>query len=311
MQAAILCAGYGERLRPLTNVLPKPLIPILGQPLVGHIIKYLKQFGVDEIAVNTHWLAEKVHEYLGDGSEFGVEARISHEPEILGVGGGLGTMRDLIAEDVFIVHNGDILSNIDLKPAIKAHAEKKPLVTLILHDYPEFNTVEVVQNAIVGLRKAESSHSAKGTERLAYTGIAIMSKEMLGFLPYRKPCSIVDVWLELIRKDPGSVQGHVSRDHHWSDIGQVVRYLDLHREVLVDRAPLVSDIPVGSVYVGEDSTISSSARINGWSSIGRNCVIEDDCVIENCVIWDGVRIEKGRELKNAVVGKDFVVRANN
>lgn len=304
MKAVVLCAGYGERLKPLTDILPKPLFPVLGHPLLEHIICYLKQFGVNEICVNTHWLAEKIIEYLGDGKKFGVKFHISYEPEILGIGGGIGTMRDFLTDDMFIVHNGDILSNIDIRSAIDFHIKERALCTLILHNYPAFNNVSVVSNNIVDIGDRVQGFKGARVQELAYTGIVIMSNEILNFLPYNKPCSIVDVWVELIKSQPGNLKGYISKLHYWTDIGSIARYLELHRAMLIDRVGLMIDLPSGSIYIGKNTTISDSTKITGFASIGKNCIIEEDVSLENCVVWDNTIVKKGTKAKNIVLCKE-------
>ncbi|MBI4723130.1 MAG: NDP-sugar synthase [Candidatus Stahlbacteria bacterium] len=330
MKAIILCAGYGERLKPLTNILPKPLFPVVGYPLLGHIIYYLKQFGVNEIGVNTHWLAEKIKEYLGDGGEFGIKFHISHEPQILGIGGGIGAMRDFLNEDIFIVHNGDVLSNINLIPAIEYHKKNKALTTLILHNYPQFNNISMVSNNIVDIgERVQELKSSRVKEfkslrvqelkssrvkefkslrvqelKVAYTGIAIMSKKTLDFLPYKELCSIVDVWIELIKTHPGSLKGYIVGQpqglplHYWAEIGSIRGYLNLHHNILIDR--LISNSPVSNICMGKNSTLSKLTSIIGFASIGNNCVIEDKVVLENCIVWDNTIVKSGTSAKNAV-----------
>ncbi len=311
MKAVILCAGYGERLRPLTNILPKPLFPILEHPLLDNIIYHLKKFGVNEICINTHWLAEKVAHHLEDGSGFGVKAHISYEPHILGIGGGIGTMRDFLKdEELFIVHNGDILTNFDLKPALDFHRKEHSLVTLILHNYKVFNNVTVSGNEIIDI----GDQLYVGTElkpafvKLAFTGVAIMDPNILNFLPYKKPCSINQIYIELIKSHQESLKGYVSKSHYWKDIGTLGSYLDAHRDILVEGiSPLsVGDrhacpLPRGSIYIGNSSIVSPLAKLTGFVSIGRNCVIEQEVELENCIVWDNVIVHKGKIVKNEVL----------
>lgn len=313
MKAVILCAGYGERLRPLTNILPKPLFPILGHPLLDNIIYYLKKFGVNEICINTHWLAEKVAHHLGDGSGLGVKAHISYEPQILGVGGGIGAMRDLLKdEELFIVHNGDILTNLDLKPALDFHRKEHPLVTLILHNYKIFNNVTISGDEIIdiGNQLYVRADLKPDSTKLAFTGVAIMDPNILNFLPYKKPCSINQIYIELIKSQQGSLKEYISKTHYWKDIGTLGSYLDAHRDILVERInPLSvgnsvsqrSSISRGSIYIGKGSIVSPLAKLTGFVSVGRNCVIEQGVELENCVVWDNVTVRKEEKIKNKVL----------
>ncbi len=315
MKAVILCAGCGERLRPLTNVLPKPLFPILGQPLLENIIYHLKKFGVNEICINTHWLADKIAHYIEDSSNFGVKAHISYEPQILGVAGGIGTMRDFLKdEELFIVHNGDILTNLDPKPAIDFHRKEHPLVTLILHNYKTFNNVIVSGNEILDIGNQLYTRKALGpfSTNLAFTGVSIMDPDIFDFLPYKKPCPINQIYIELIKSHPGSLKGYVSdlfpiyrnrEAHYWKDIGTLESYLDVHRDILVKRINVLSSQFIGTrgnIYISNNSTVSPLTKLAGFVSVGENCIIEEGVELENCILWDNVIVRKGEKTKNKV-----------
>ncbi len=314
MKAVILCAGYGNRLKPLTNILPKPLFPILGHPLLDNIIFHLKKFGVNEICINTHWLAEKITHHIGDGSKFGVKTNILYEPKILGVGGGIGNMRDFLQdEELFIVHNSDILTNLDIKSAIDFHRKEHSIVTLILHDYKIFNNVTISAGCkildISNTLKVETDSNPALT-KLAFTGVAIMSPEIFNFLSYKKPMSIIDAYIELIKSRAGSLKGYISKTHYWKDIGLLENYLGAHHDILVEQINALSERNVGAycntplsknIYIGENSTVSPFANLTGFVSIGKNCTIEEGTQLENCVIWDNVIVNKGEIAKNKVL----------
>ena len=312
MKAVILCAGHGNRLKPLTNILPKPLFPILGHPLLNNIISYLKKFGVNEICINTHWLAEKITHHIGDGSKFGVKTHILYEPKILGVGGGIGSMRDFLQDEkLFIIHNSDILTNLDLKPAIDFHRKKHSIVTLILHDYKIFNNITISANCkILDINNTLNigTDLNPASTKLAFTGVAIMSPEIFNFLSYKKPMSIIDAYIELIKSQPGSLSGYISKTHYWKDIGILENYLGAHHDILVEQINALSvgnkhacSLPNGNIYIGKNSTVSPFANLTGFVSIGKNCVIEEEAQLENCIVWDNVIVHKGEIAKNKVL----------
>jgi mannose-1-phosphate guanylyltransferase/phosphomannomutase len=300
MKAIILCAGYGERVRPLSNVLPKPLFPIVGRPIIENIIYYLRKEKIKEIGINTHWLGEKINIYL---EKMNIKVYISHEPEILGTGGGIGRMRDFLQDDTFIVHNGDVLSNIDIKKAIEFHNQEAPLATLILHNYPKYNVVSLTSNnEIVDF----GGKLGKDAPKLAFTGITIMDKKMLNFLPYKKKCSIIDIYIELIKSHPGSLKGFVSQSHYWIDIGSQKSYLDVHQAILIEKVPLLLKrggeffIPPKNIYIGKNSFLSPYAKVSGFLAIGDNCVIEKDTSLRDCIVWDNIVVKKGVKADNAI-----------
>ena len=141
MKAIVLAAGYGTRLVPLSHYLPKPLIPVLGKPLLWHILTRLKQCGITDAGVNMHHHADMVQEFLKTQNP-GIPVSVSYEPEILGVAGGIGAFREFVRnEEFFLLHNGDVLSTIPLEQMAGAFLKKRPLIGMVLHDYPPYNNV--------------------------------------------------------------------------------------------------------------------------------------------------------------------------
>src|SRR5215218_7751253 len=136
MRAIVLSAGYGTRLWPLTEDRTKPAIPILGKPLVGYVAEYIASYGFDDIVVNLHHRPESVRAALGDGSRFGVKLHYVEEPVILGTSGALGNARHLLDGDAFVVINGKLATDIDLREALDTHRRTEALATLVLRPNP-------------------------------------------------------------------------------------------------------------------------------------------------------------------------------
>ncbi len=125
MQAVILCAGLGTRLRPLTNTVPKAMAPIGDRPLLWHQIEHLKRHGIREIFINLHYLPESITGYFGDGSAFGVKITYSHEPVLLGTAGGLKQFEHQLGEDFLLVY-GDVFNKVDYRKLIEYYRSKQP-----------------------------------------------------------------------------------------------------------------------------------------------------------------------------------------
>src|SRR5258707_13039611 len=132
MKGMILAAGYGSRLWPLTADRTKPALPVLGKPLVGYVAEYLAQQGIEDVIVNLHHRPDSVRAALGDGSQFGVHLQYVHEPVILGTSGAMDNAREMIGTETFVVINGKLITDIDLRAAIETHQRKKALATLVL-----------------------------------------------------------------------------------------------------------------------------------------------------------------------------------
>ena len=178
MKAIILSAGYGTRLRPLTDRLPKPLMPVLGTPILLHIIHRLQECNVSDIGVNIHHKFEVIEEYL-ETKHAEQNITLSFEKDIMGVAGGIGGFREYLkGEDLFIVHNGDILSNISLNSILPKQKGRVPLCTMVVHDCDGYNNVSVDEDGnVIDIRGGGKPDTA--SKLLAYTGISFMSTKSL------------------------------------------------------------------------------------------------------------------------------------
>lgn len=133
MKALLLAGGHGTRLSPLTDDRPKPMVEIGGEPAVAHALRWLRQQGVTEVAINLHAHPEVLRRFVGDGSRFGVGVTYSFEPEILGTAGSLRPLHEFFrGEDGFVVLYGDVLTDLDLRPVRRAHAQACADATIVL-----------------------------------------------------------------------------------------------------------------------------------------------------------------------------------
>src|SRR5258708_7221680 len=132
MRALVLAAGKGERLRPLSNEIAKPMLPIGGRPLIHYPLAMLKRAGITEVAINVHHLADKVQDGLGDGSRLGMRITYAPEPVLLGTGGPLNGLREYLGGDSFVIANSDGILDLDLAAMIAVHRERAALATIAL-----------------------------------------------------------------------------------------------------------------------------------------------------------------------------------
>ncbi|MEW5800534.1 MAG: NDP-sugar synthase [bacterium] len=336
MKAVILAAGFGKRLRPLTDYLPKVLVPVLGVPAIDHVVERLLLQGVQKIGVNVHYRAGQIRSHLesafleGKGKGRG-EVCIAHEEEILGTGGAIYNFRDFLrGDEPFWVYNGDIVSDIDLPSALHFHRTKKPLATLILWDYPPINTVSMDSKGnILSLfsRPASCADSlpsagSVGQSTLTFTGISILSPRILDYMPegYSEIPGIYQSIIAAKGQGAGKICGFRGRGRYWADFGTVSSYLDVHRDLLLDRpqsaikgagicSPEAGRRSIGCVYrSGKRGTIARSAQLGGFVSMADGCVIEDDVFLEDCVLWPGTRVLAGTRAQRAVLSQDFLCR---
>jgi len=311
MKAIVLAAGYGTRLRPLSNYLPKPLIPVLGKPLLRHILSRFKKSGITDIGVNMHHHADLVRQFIA-AQEPGINISLSYEPEILGVAGGIGAFRKFLAdEECFMIHNGDVLSTIPVDRLAAVYREKRPLMAMVLHNHPAYNNVSVAADGtICDLR--DTLRPSRIAQKLAYTGIAFMDARMFDYIPAQGPADLVPVCLDIIREGRFLIDALVVEGHAWRDVGTVQSYFEAHRELLAGRIALLPDmsIPADGRYLADDVRREEGVQLRGFVSVGRRCVLKKGSIIENAIIWDDVSIAEGAHIRDAIVGKEFIVHAD-
>lgn len=224
LRGMVLAAGHGTRLRPLTDLVPKPLLPVGGRALLDLAVANLDRAGVGPIVVNTHHLADQVAAHVrarADAARFA----LSHEPAILGTGGALDGARTFLegAPD-FLLHNGDVLTDADLGGLLRAHRDGGAVATLMLVDCPTVNTVDVGPGGQVLRLAGRPARGPEAARRLTYAGVGAFSRRLLGDVP-AGPSSLVDVLATVIAREPGAVRAWVPGDAHWDDVGTFARWL--------------------------------------------------------------------------------------
>ena len=227
----ILAAGSGTRVLPLTNLRPKPLFPVYTVPLLGRTIRQLKETGIEDIVINTHHLSQKIDSYIQENTPSGTTITLSHEPELLGTGGAIKKVEEFWNDQPFMVTNGDVIHTIDLNAAYQHHMKSENIATLILHHYPRYNQVEIDQvSNIVGIREKRVKKASSPTHQLAFTGIHIISPQLLREIAPSCYVDIIPIYLQLIARG-GKVGGYKVENHYWRDIGTPEDYHRIHHDI--------------------------------------------------------------------------------
>ncbi|MDR2550279.1 MAG: NTP transferase domain-containing protein [Desulfobulbus sp.] len=279
MQAVILAAGYGTRLRPYTDLRPKPLFPVLNQPLLHRLLGQARACDCAPMVVNCHHLADQVEAALAPWPE----TLLQREPVILGTGGSLRLALDRLDNDPLLVMNGDLYHEIDLEQVYHRHLLSKNDVTLALHDHPRFNTVGIEGDRV-------RSFGAEATELLAFTGIQVVDPEVIERIPPNRFHHIIDLYREL------ALSGRIGfcrvDGARWRDIGTPADYLDLHRELLAEQTGWLID---------PSARIGNNAVLEGWGCVGAGAVIGQGACLRDAVVWDGAEVVAGSVLAGRIV----------
>lgn len=302
----ILAAGLGTRLRPLTEHIPKPLVTVLGRSPLENAIINLKGIGIREIGINTHHLAYRIENFVSSLPDSGGLV-LFHEPRILGTGGALINARDFLSgTGFFILHNADVLTDMDLESLCSHHNKSNATATLVLTDYAPENKVLCAPNGSV----LDIAQSIGGSgKRLTYTGIAAFSPGIFDFLPEKGPASLIKALLKAVKERPGSVRAVMPEKLYWNDLGTLRRYCGAHEDILIKRVFSLRDmrIPGGPVFAAGGARISDKARLKGFVSVGSGCRVEDGAELEDCVLMAGAVARKGQSYRQAVMGRNFCI----
>jgi len=228
MKAFIMAAGVGSRLEPITQSIPKPLVPVNGKPVMQHNIELLKKHGFTDITANLHSFPEKIRQYFGDGSAFGVTIRYSLEETLMGTAGGVKKMASLAAVksgESVLVTSGDILTDIDLSAMKAFHEKKKSAATIALVKVADTGHYGVVITDGDGKITAFQEKPKKGDELSdsVNTGIYILDGSVLDLIPADTHFDFGRQLFPLLVSKKLPFYGYLSSSY-WIDIGTMENY---------------------------------------------------------------------------------------
>ncbi|MBI5212066.1 MAG: phosphotransferase [Nitrospirae bacterium] len=291
-------AGLGERLRPITYHTPKPLLPILGKPLIESIIEKFSLVSSGKIGINLHYKADMLREW-GRSSIFSERIEFFYEDPILGTGGALKNAEKFLIDGHFLVHNSDIVSNIDFSILIETHLTEGNIATLAMHDYPRYNNVVLDDKGyVIDVENAGTSmpNPDTGGKKSAYTGIAIYSPEILKFLPQGVSHATV-AWLAAA-KAGHKVKALDFTGCCWNDIGTPQAYA----LAIVDALRADGE----TIYIHQSVKDCSNIEMDGYIAIEKGCVLDKKPSLRNCIALEGSRIES-KIYENRIIGPDFEI----
>lgn len=231
MKGMILAAGMGTRLRPLTNNLPKIMLPIDGRPLIDYVIRLFTENGIDEVAINLYHRPDVVVEHLGDGRRFGVRVTYSFEEKPLGTAGGLGKLRHFFTE-TFVAINGDMLSSMDISAQVKFHRARKATATIAL-----FEVADPTARGVVELdghqrirRFVEKPPADQVFSNLVNAGVYVIEPEVLDSIPDDTFADLGTDIFPLLLREGKVLFGYPSREY-LLDIGTLASYKQAEDDV--------------------------------------------------------------------------------
>lgn len=217
----ILAAGLGTRLRPYSLHTPKALFTVNERPVLEIAIERMHKAGFEAVIINTHYHHHLIEAFIAERT-FPLPVITRHEVEILGTGGGIRNVADFWEDDCLLVMNTDVLCDIDLTQVYDFHKSHAYPVTMVMHDYAQFNSVHVdADDFVIGF---EGPANRSGMRALAFTGIHVLDRRVLNFLPPQGPAHIIDAYREMLAANE-SIKAFVARGHRWYDIGTPQSYV--------------------------------------------------------------------------------------
>jgi mannose-1-phosphate guanylyltransferase len=290
----------------LTYHRPKVLIPVLNRPLLGMLLDQLEAAGFSQVALNTHHLASQVQRFLATQGAWSFFLHLSHEPEILGTGGGLRELAKILGSEPFLAINGDILTDLDLAAVYVAH-KQGALTTLVLHDQPPYNKVWLDRRGLVaGIGETPPPHSHGPP--LAYTGVQVVNPAIRQWLPAAGPGDLVSAWRQALAAGQ-TLAALVMEGHFWQDLGTPGAYLKAHRRLQAGAAPrLARWVPsLTDPLLGPATLVGPDVLFKGGVCLGAGVVVGQGACLTNTVVWEGAVIAPGVYLENCVVDSDTQV----
>jgi NDP-sugar pyrophosphorylase family protein len=296
MRGMILAAGLGTRLWPLTIDRAKAAIPVLGRPLIGYSIDYLRKFGITEPIINLHHQGETIREAVRQCAPSDVNVTYSEELEILGTGGALDKVRHLLEDETFVVINGKIITDIDLASAIDAHRARGALATLILQPNTKLEKFSKVEVDADGWITGFGGFPQPGAERfseppLMFTGIQVVEPEIFDYIPRNRFSHTTTEAYPKAIAERQLILGHIATGE-WFELSTLERYLDISLEFLRRQGQ--------NYFCDVGSVIESGVKITE-SIVWRRARICAGARLHRCIIGDDVIIPSGAEFECAVI----------
>ncbi|MEP6975218.1 MAG: sugar phosphate nucleotidyltransferase [Spartobacteria bacterium] len=295
-QAFVLGAGLGKRLRPLTEEIPKPLVPVFEKPLITFALDHLAAAGVQSFVINTHHLPEAFETYFAGENYRGFPVRLVHEPVLLETGGGIKNAQPWLGEKPFLVYSGDVLTDLALAPLIEEHLRSGNDVTLALRVTGLAANVAFRDGRVIDIGN-RYGHAGN----FDYANVSVWNPEIFARIPAGQKVSFIPIVGEWIGAG-GKIGGVIADQGHWYNLGSPAEYLAVHRTIVHEnwRPASVSD-PDWPRCVASDAIIEPSAQVRGCSSVAAGCKIGAGAIVEDSILWSGAQIASNAKLTRCIL----------
>lgn len=327
MKVFVMAAGIGTRLRPLTYHIPKPLVPIVNIPVIGHLMRNLSDHGINKVMVNLHYYPNMITSYLNEGKRWDLEIKYSYEKNLLGTAGGV-KLQEKFFDDTFIVTSADGLSDINFTKLIKYHKTRKAIATIALKSIDmklEYGVVETDKKLKIK-NFVEKPSWGNIFSDYVNTGIYILEPEIFRYIPKN---TMYDFGKQLLPKlvEKGlPVYGYLMNEY-WCDVGNLREYKRAQHDCLDGKVKVVinGEQIAPNVWIGKNTKIPKSLKIEPPVVIGRGVKLGKNCSVGNysiigsmsefgnsvkindSVLWSKVKVKSRVNLNSCIIGHSAVV----
>ncbi|MBP2031422.1 mannose-1-phosphate guanylyltransferase [Clostridium algifaecis] len=331
MKALLLAGGRGTRLKPLTDRIPKPMVPIMGKPLLERTILKLKKCGVNEIVISTCYKSDFIKAYIGNGEKLGLKVNYISEDIPLGTGGAIKNAEKFF-NDTFIILNSDIVCNVPYDKFINYHKNKHAAVSIAMTevaDPSQYGVIEFDKNNYITAFK-EKPKKGESNSRWINAGIYVFEPGVLDEIPKNEVVSIEKQTYPLLLNKGYKMSAYKYSDY-WLDIGTIKKYMKAHADIFLSNYKKIlksnnkfdiNDLIIkdeninissntkitGPVFIGKNVNIHNNCTIGPYTVIGDNSNIYENCNISKSILWNNVLVNKNASLQNTVLTSNYKVK---
>jgi len=307
MKAIVLAGGFGTRIQPLTNSVPKPMLPILNRPMMEHtIIKLRDELNITEIGILLYFKPDIIKDYFKDGSDFGVKIKYFLPDDDYGTAGAVSFAKDFL-DETFIIVSGDLVTDFDFKKIKKFHEKKESMLTITLTSVEnplQFGVVITDENNRIE-RFLEKPSWGEVFSDTINTGIYMIEPEILDLIPYKENFDFAkDLFPKMMKQDI-PLWGYTQKGY-WRDVGNPESYREVYKDIFSEKIKMAYkgkkiNIDKGVIYAEGEIDLPKKIRVEGTAVIGKNVTIDDGVTLKNCVIGNNCKISKHSEIINSVL----------
>ncbi len=333
MKAVVMAGGEGSRLRPLTLARPKPMLPVVNRPLLGHILQLLKRHGIDDVVITVQYLAAHIQDYFGDGKSLGMNIEYVVEESPLGTAGSVKHAQPYLEDhEPFLVISGDALTDFDLTALIAYHRDRRALLTMTLYHVPdplEYGVINVREDGRIAQFLEKPSWGAV-TSDTVNTGVYVVQPEVLEHIPSDRPVDwSQNVFPKMLAKGE-ALYGYVA-DGYWCDIGTLAEYQRANADLLYgrlslgelgqhigggiwtgDQVEIAPDAQLfGPIYLGEGVKIKGGVVIHGPTIVRDYTIVDNRARLDRSIVYRNCYIGEGAEIHGAVIGRQCSLKARS